>query len=47
MTFASTRIEQTGEGTVEVPGGLALLGVTRPIVLDATLDKLAPSSGHQ
>jgi polyisoprenoid-binding protein YceI len=40
MTFRSTRVEQTGETSGKVHGELTLLGVTRPVVLDVTLNKI-------
>lgn len=43
MTFTSTRVIPTGEGTAKVEGQLTLLGVTQPVVLDVRLNKLAPS----
>ncbi|MDX2276095.1 MAG: YceI family protein [Hyphomonadaceae bacterium] len=36
ITFQSTRIEVTGANTARIHGDLTLLGVTKPIVLDAT-----------
>ncbi len=40
ITFTSTAIEKTGEKTARVTGDLTLLGVTKPITLDATLNKI-------
>jgi polyisoprenoid-binding protein YceI len=37
MSFQSTKIERTGPNTANVAGDLTLHGVTRPIVLKATL----------
>ncbi len=42
ITFVSTAIERTGEATAEVTGDLTLLGVTRPVVLEVTLNALQP-----
>ena len=41
-TFKSTSVRATGEGRLEVAGNLDLHGVTRPVVLDVTLNKAAP-----
>ncbi len=43
MTFTSTRVTRSGEKTLKVEGNLTLHGVTRPIVLDATLNQLGPN----
>ncbi|GGW21343.1 polyisoprenoid-binding protein [Gemmobacter lanyuensis] len=37
VTFKSTGIEVTGEKTAKISGDLTLNGVTKPVVLDATL----------
>lgn len=37
VTFASTSIERTGESTATITGDLTILGVTRPITLEAEL----------
>ncbi|WP_425101230.1 YceI family protein [Tropicibacter sp. S64] len=37
VTFSSTGIEVTGETTAKITGDLTLNGVTKPVVLDATL----------
>ncbi len=37
VTFTSTSINVTGENTAEITGDLTLNGVTKPVVLDATL----------
>ena len=37
--FASTGIEVTGETTAKITGDLTLNGVTKPVVLDAVLNK--------
>jgi polyisoprenoid-binding protein YceI len=42
ITFKSTAIEPTGEQSGKVTGDLTLLGVTRPVTLDATLNQIAP-----
>lgn len=38
--FVATRIEKTGAASAKITGDLTLHGVTRPIVLDATLNAL-------
>lgn len=37
VTFTSTGIERTGETTAKITGDLTMLGITRPVTLDATL----------
>src|SRR5690606_12273607 len=39
MTFKSTKVERTGEKTAKMTGDLTLLGVTKPVTLDVTLNK--------
>jgi polyisoprenoid-binding protein YceI len=39
-TFASTAVEKTGDNTAKVTGDLTLHGVTKPVVLDVTLNKI-------
>ncbi|MDJ0627163.1 MAG: YceI family protein [Rhodobacter sp.] len=39
VTFASTGIEVTGDSTARITGDLTLNGVTKPVVLDATLNQ--------
>ena len=38
-TFKSTRVEATGEGKLKVTGDLTIKGITKPVVLDVTLNK--------
>lgn len=38
LTFRSTRVEASGEGELRVTGDLAIRGVTRPVVLEVTLE---------
>lgn len=49
MTFKSTGIIKTGDNTGELVGDLTLLGVTRPISLDATFNKCGahPMNGDE
>jgi polyisoprenoid-binding protein YceI len=42
MTFTAASAQRTGEGTFAVTGELTLLGMTRPLTLEATLNKHAP-----
>ena len=39
VSFASTGIEVTGQTTAKITGDLTLNGVTKPVVLDAVLNK--------
>ena len=41
ITFTSTGIEVTGDNTAEITGDLTMNGVTKSVVLDATLNKAA------
>ncbi len=41
ITFTSTGIEVTGDKTARITGDLTMNGATRPVVLDATLNKMA------
>jgi len=38
-TFKSTRVESAGNGKLKITGELTIKGITRPVVLDATLNK--------
>ena len=40
VTFTSTSIEVTGEGTANIIGDLTMNGVTKPVTLNATLNQL-------
>ena len=40
VTFTSTSIEVTGETTALITGDLTLNGITKPVVLDATLNQV-------
>ena len=42
MTFVSTGVEKTGDNTAKVQGDLTLLGVTKPVTLDMTVNKVGP-----
>ncbi|MCP1198164.1 YceI family protein [Notoacmeibacter sp. MSK16QG-6] len=39
VTFASTDIKKTGDDTAEITGDLTMNGVTKPVTLDAKLNK--------
>ena len=39
-TFKSTAVEMTGKNTAKVQGTLNLLGVSKPVTLDVTLNKI-------
>jgi len=41
VTFASTSIEVTGDNTGLITGDLTMNGITKPVVLDATLNQMA------
>lgn len=41
-TFTSRSVEPKGEGRLAVTGDLSLHGVTKPVTLDVTLNKLGP-----
>jgi len=45
VTFRSTRVEVTSEGTARIHGDLSIRGVSRPVVLEA--ERLAIVSGMQ
>lgn len=42
LTFKSTKVERTGENTAKMTGDLTMLGVTKPVSLDVTLNKMGP-----
>ena len=41
ITFKSTAIEMTSDATAKITGDLTIKGITKPVVLDATLNKAA------
>ena len=47
-TFKSTKVEAAGEGKLSITGDLTIKGVTQPVVLAATINKVAdhPMSGQ-
>ena len=42
ITFKSTKVETTGDSSAKIHGDLTLLGVTKPVVLDARLNQIGP-----
>lgn len=42
LTFTATAIEVTGEKTGKITGDLTMVGVTKPVTLDVTLNAEAP-----
>ncbi len=42
VTFKSSKVESLGDHKFKVSGDLTIHGVTRPLVLDATLNKVGP-----
>lgn len=42
-TFKSTKVDVTGKDTAKVTGNLTLHGITKPVILDMKLNKIAPS----
>ena len=40
ITFRSTRVEQTGENSLKITGDLTVHGVTKPVTLDAKVNKI-------
>lgn len=39
ITFVATDIEMTGDDTMTVTGDLTIMGITKPVTLDATINK--------
>jgi polyisoprenoid-binding protein YceI len=42
ITFVSTKAEKTGAKSGRITGDFTMMGVTRPVVLEVTFNKLAP-----
>ena len=40
ITFKSTRVEKTGENSLKITGDLTVPGVTKPVALDAKVNKI-------
>ncbi len=47
ITFESTKVEPTGEKTARVQGNLTMLGVTKPVTLDMTFNRVGPHPSPQ
>ena len=47
MTFTSSGVTPTGEKTMDILGNLTIKGVTKPIVLNATLNKIGEAFGSE
>lgn len=48
VTFRSTAVESAGEGKLKITGDLTIKDITRPVVLDATINKVGenPMTGQ-
>jgi polyisoprenoid-binding protein YceI len=46
MTYASRRIERTGETTLKVEGEITLRGITRPMALDVSVTDRMPDAAR-
>ena len=46
-TFESTRVEAVGEGKLKVTGNLTIKDITKPVVLDVTLNKVGVHMNKQ
>jgi len=42
VTFKSTKVTEAGKGKLKVTGDLTVHGVTKPVTLDVTLNKVGP-----
>jgi len=42
MRFTSTAVVSTGENTAQLVGELTILGITKPVTLELTINKIAP-----
>lgn len=47
IEFRSTSVQRTGEQTADVTGDLTMHGVTHPVILAVTLNKLGPNPASQ
>lgn len=47
ITFASREVRMTGESTAEIVGDLTIRGVSQEVVLETTLNRLAPNPFNQ
>jgi len=46
-TFKSTKVESVGEGKLKVTGQLTIKDISKPVVLDVTLNKIGENMGGQ
>ncbi|MGH8084711.1 MAG: YceI family protein [Lysobacter sp.] len=46
-TFKSTKVEAAGEGKLKVTGQLTIKDISKPVVLDVTLNKVGENMGGQ
>lgn len=46
ITFSSTAVEAAGEGKLKVTGNLTIKDITKPVVLDVTLNKAGEANGR-
>ncbi|PON11489.1 hypothetical protein C2W62_44580, partial [Candidatus Entotheonella serta] len=44
MSFKSTGVEKTGDKAGKLMGDLTLLGVTKPVMLEVTFNRIAPNN---
>lgn len=42
ITFTSSKVEKTGEKSGKLHGEVTMLGISKPVVLDVTFNKVAP-----
>ncbi len=47
VTFKSTKVEAAGEGKLKVTGELTIKDITKPVVLDVTLNKVGENRAKQ
>jgi len=45
MTFKSSAVKKTGDNTMDIMGDLTIKGVTKPVVLNAKLNKIGKAFG--
>ena len=46
-TFKSTKVEKAGDGKLKVTGDLNLHGITKPVILDVTVNKVGANPRNQ
>jgi polyisoprenoid-binding protein YceI len=47
IAFTSTKIEVTGANRIKITGDLSVHGITKSVVLDATINKIISGSDHK